>query len=43
MVSNSLKMTEEALVSALGRIKGAHGSDPDYLEMRQTLPEDWPM
>ncbi len=43
MVSNSLKMTGDALVSALQRIKDDSGSDPDYLAIRETLPADWPM
>ena len=43
MVSSSLHITEDALIAALGRIEAAYAADPDYQEMRATLPADWPL
>ena len=43
MVSNSLKITEAALVADLERIRAAHAGDPGYQALRVTLPEDWPI
>ena len=43
MVSNSLKVSEAELIAALERIRADHAGQPDYLELRATLPADWPM
>lgn len=43
MVSNSLHIELDELVGALTRIRDEYGEDPDYLDARATLPEDWPM
>ena len=43
MVSNSLHITEEALVAALERIRVALRADAEYQAMRATLPGHWPI
>jgi hypothetical protein len=43
MVSNTLDMKLEDLLGALKRLRKRFGKDPDYREIRQALPKDWPM
>lgn len=43
MVSNTLRMDLDELVATLKRVGQTCNDDPDYLEMRGRLPEDWPI
>jgi hypothetical protein len=43
MVSNSLDMELQELLDLLERVKQEFGSDPEYQELRSSLPEDWPL
>ncbi len=43
MVSNSLDMELQDLLKLLERVKQDFGSDPEYQELRSSLPEDWPL
>ena len=43
MVSNSLSMELQELLALLVRLKQELSSDPEYQELRSSLPEDWPL
>ena len=43
MVSNTLDMELDDLVATLKRIREDSGEDPEYLELRAPLPDDWPI
>lgn len=43
MVSNTLDMELDDLVATLKRVRETSADDPDYLESRASLPEDWPI
>jgi len=43
MVSNSLKIELQELLDQLAGIKTEFSTDPEYLELRGGLPEDWPL
>ena len=42
MVSNSLKMDLQELLDELQRMRRESGDDPEYQEVRGSLPPDWP-
>ena len=43
MVSNTLDMELEELLSVLQRLSREFGHSPEYQELRGQLPEDWPL
>jgi hypothetical protein len=43
MVSNTLKMSQEEVVTALKRLRAKHGTDPEYKKLRKDLPKEWPI
>ena len=43
MVSSALNMSAEELLEVLGRLRRKHADDPEYQELRSTLPADWPI
>ena len=43
MVSSAVNMSKAELVRALARIKKEHAGDPEYEELRSSLPKAWPM
>ncbi len=43
MVSNSLKIELQELLDQLKGISTELAADPEYLELRGGLPEDWPL
>lgn len=43
MVSNTLDMELEQLLATLQRLRREFGHSPEYQELRQQLPDDWPM
>ena len=43
MVSSSLDMELEELYATLERLRVEHGSDPEYVQLRTALPEEWPL
>ena len=43
MVSNSLNIELQELLDLLERVRRECGSDSEYLELRQHLPQEWPM
>ena len=43
MVSNSLKIELQDLLAQLEGIRTEFSADPEYLELRGGLPEDWPL
>lgn len=43
MVSSSLDLELEVLYATLERLRVEHGTDPDYVQLRTDLPEDWPL
>ena len=43
MVSNVLHLTPEQLVAALDRFRRDYADDPEYQELRNPFPADWPM
>jgi len=43
MVSSGVGMDHDELVQALLDMKREHGDDPEYQELRQPLPADWPI
>ena len=43
MVSNSLKISQEEVVAALGRLRAERGDDPEYKKLRKDLPKNWPL
>lgn len=43
MVSSTIDMELQDLLETLQRIRREHGDDPEYRELRQELPFDWPM
>jgi hypothetical protein len=43
MVSNSLDMELQELLEMLGRLRRDCSADPEYQELRQALPAEWPL
>lgn len=43
MVSNSLKITQEEVVTILKRLHAEHEQDAEYRQLRQDLPKEWPI
>ena len=43
MVSSAIDMDLVELLATLERLRVEHADDPEYLQLRQALPEDWPM
>ncbi len=43
MVSNSLKIELQDLLAQLEGMRSESADDPEYLELRGGLPEDWPL
>lgn len=43
MVSNTLRMELDELVATLKRVGQTCSDDSDYIEMRERLPDDWPI
>lgn len=43
MVSNTLDMELDDLVATLKRVRETSGDDPEYMELRAPLPDDWPI
>jgi len=43
MVSNSLKISEAEVVTALKRLHAEHSGDADYKALRKDLPKEWPI
>ena len=43
MVSNSLKIELQEFLDQLEGVRAEFSSDPEYLELRGSLPEDWPL
>ena len=43
MVSNAVKMSQEAVITALDRLRAEHSDDPEYRRLRKDLPKNWPI
>jgi hypothetical protein len=43
MVSNSLKISQQEIVTALKRLRSQHSDDPEYQKIRKDLPKNWPV
>lgn len=43
MVSSAVGMDHDELVRTLEQMKREHGEDPEYQELRQPLPAEWPI
>lgn len=43
MVSNTLHLDLQKLLSSLERISRDFGDDPEYLKWRRQMPKDWPI
>jgi hypothetical protein len=43
MVSSALDMSDDELLEALRRIRDENAEDPEYQELRSTLPAEWPI
>ena len=43
MVSNSMKIELQDLLNLLERTRTEFADDPEYLELKGALPEDWPL
>ena len=43
MVSSVLNLSDEDLLEALGRIQRESAADPEYQELRSSLPTEWPI
>ncbi len=43
MVSNTLKISQEEVVTALKLLRANRSDDPEYRKLRKDLPEDWPI
>jgi hypothetical protein len=43
MVSSSLDMDVDELLATLERLRAEFGHDPEYAELRSTLPAEWPL
>ena len=43
MVSNTLKISQDAVVAVLTRLRDKHADDPEYKKLRQDLPSEWPI
>lgn len=43
MVANVLHMEPQALLDTLRRIRREHADTPEYQELRQGLPDEWPI
>jgi hypothetical protein len=43
MVSNTIEMELDELISALRRIRREHAGDAEYKDWRKDFPKSWPM
>ena len=43
MVSSVLNLSDEELLAALQRIHEESADDPEYQELRASLPSEWPI
>ena len=43
MVSSAIDMDLLELYATLERLRVEHAADPDYRQLRQALPADWPL
>jgi hypothetical protein len=43
MVSNTLELDLEELLTTLERLRVEHAANPDYANLRRDLPSDWPL
>ena len=43
MVSSSFDQNLQELLDTLERLRRDHGDTPEYQEIREELPDDWPM
>jgi hypothetical protein len=43
MVSNSLKISQQDIVTALKRLKREQADNPEYQKVRRDLPKNWPV
>ena len=43
MVSSAIDMDLVELLATLEQLRVEHADDPEYQQLRQALPEDWPM
>ena len=43
MVSSALDMNLDELLRTLERLRMQFSEDPDYQELRSSLPADWPL
>ena len=43
MVSNGFSLPIDGLVTELQRIREEFGDTPEYQELRQEMPEEWPI
>jgi hypothetical protein len=43
MVSNSLRIDQEEIVTALARLRREQADTPEYQKLRAELPRDWPV
>jgi len=43
MVSSVLHMTAEQLAATLAQFRETYADDPEYQDLRQLFPPDWPM
>ena len=43
MVSSALNLELQELIDTLDRLQREFGDNPEYQQLRQQLPADWPM
>ena len=43
MVSSAVDLELAELLATLERLRRDHGSDPEYRQLRDALPADWPI
>jgi hypothetical protein len=43
MVSNSLKISQQDILTALKRLKREQSDNPEYQKVRRDLPKNWPV
>ncbi len=43
MVSSTLDLDLEWLIATLERLRAECAEDPEYVELRAALPENWPL
>jgi hypothetical protein len=43
MVSNTIEMDLQELLSTLERLRREHAQDEEYVKLRRALPADWPL